>query len=253
MAVFNIIFITLLLVPYLGWGIYTLRLRYRFHSELESWAEWLTLVGVFAVNFAFLSVMKTDMGHNPGFFAFTMLAMLTTFAALYGPMLVSRISHSFVEFTHPDQIPEKIHPDFSPAESLEGIGDWDGALQEYTVLARIFPREPEPVLRMANTLIELNRFGEAASMMERGLSQLEDETRSLRLTYRLVSVCSEQLGDIDRSVVAIDSYIGTYPNSEKIEALEKRKNRLLEPEEPEEVVYSTALEPLAEEPLERPD
>ena len=253
MAVFKIIFVTALLIPYLGWGIYTLRLRYRFHSELEGWVEWITLVAVLITNFSFLNIMKTDMGHNPGFFAFTLLAMLTAFAALYGPMLVSRISHSFVEFTHPEQMPEEISPDFAPAESLEDLGDWDGALQEYTVLARIFPKEPEPVLRMANTLIELNRWEEAASMMERGLNQLNDETRSLRLTYRLVTLCSERLNDIERSVHAIDTHISTYPDTEKLGALEKRKSNLLDSEKPKEVVFSTALEPLEEDPLEPPD
>jgi hypothetical protein len=253
MAVFKIIIITLMLIPYVGWGVYTLRLRYRDHSELESSVEWLTLGFVFVVNFLFLNTMKTDMGHNPIFFLFTMLAMFTTFAALYGPMLVSRISHSFVELTHPEQLPEEIGPDFSPAESLESMGDWDGALQEYTVLARIFPKEPEPVLRMASTLIELNHYEDAVSMMERGLRQLQDETRSLRLTYRVVALCNDELGDVERAVAAIDRYITAYPDTEKIEALEKRKDRLLNGKEPEKAVFSTALEPLAEEPLERPD
>jgi len=253
MAVFKTIFVLLLIVPYLGWGVYTLRLRYHDHTELKSPIEWATLISVFFVNVLFLNTMKTDLGHSPGFFFFTMLALVASFSALYGPMLVSRISHSFVEFTHPEQMPDNVGPDFSPAESLEAIGDWDGALQEYTVLARIFPKEPEPVLRMADSLMELTRYDEAVSMMERGLVRLNDETRALRLTYRLVALCSEELDDIERSVRVIDAYMERYPDSDKLEILENRKARLSELDEPKEVLQSSSLEPLELDPLEPPD
>ncbi|NTV80676.1 MAG: hypothetical protein HGA24_04550, partial [Candidatus Aminicenantes bacterium] len=41
-------------------------------------------------------------------------------------------------------------PQYAPAEALERDEDYDGALREYMVIARIFPKDPTALLRIVN-------------------------------------------------------------------------------------------------------
>src|SRR5690606_41933372 len=64
----------ILLVPYLGWGVYALRLRYRYHEELPPVVEIITLAALL-LYFGFeIMALEAWMSSEPIVYLFTVLA-----------------------------------------------------------------------------------------------------------------------------------------------------------------------------------
>jgi tetratricopeptide (TPR) repeat protein len=215
-----------LLVPYIGWGIYTLRLRYVYREELETLWEGCTLAAVGLFCGVEILLLRSLAGDSVTYYLFAVLGIFTATAALYGPMLVSLAAHMTVEMIHPDRPHDDQQPDFGPAEALEEMGDWEGALKEYTVFARIFPKNPEPVLKMADMLVELAKPESAARMFERGLFLLNDEDREWRIINRLAGIYENQLDNPGEAIRVLGIHVDFYPESEIVVTIEQRIERL---------------------------
>ncbi|PCJ65085.1 MAG: hypothetical protein COA73_02910 [Candidatus Hydrogenedentota bacterium] len=226
MTLFWAITSLLLLIPYIGWGVYTLRLRYVYHEELETLWEGCTLVLVGLFCGIEILLLRSLSGDSVAYYLFSVLGIFSATAALYGPMLVSLAAHMVVEMIHPDRLEDDTSPNFGPAESLEEMGDWEGALLEYTVFARIFPKNPEPVLKMADMMMELDRLENAARMFERGLFLLDDENREWKIINRLAGLYENQMDNPKEAIRVLNIHIDFYPESEIVDTIEQRIERL---------------------------
>jgi len=214
------------LVPYFGWGIYTLRLRYRYHEELTFAAEAGTLGAVFVFYVIELMLFRMTLNNMPLQLMFAILGLILSGAALYGPMLVSLGSRLVVDVIVPGDRSVTNEPRFGPAEALERQGDYEGALQEYLVISRIFPRESSVLLRIANTMVRLSREEEAVNWFERALSFMNSPEKSLQVTNRLSSMYNNQLGRPADSVRVLEAYLVKFPKSEYAESVGERLQRM---------------------------
>ena len=181
------------LVPYVGWGVYTLRVRYRYHEDLPVAAQAATLLALalfYIVEFYLLGVAMRNM---KVYYAFAVLGLAVSGAALYGPLLISMISRLLVDAIMPAELSSTREPHYSPAEALERDGDFEGALREYLVIARIFPKEASVYLRIGDLYTKLERPEHAVTWFERGLALLDSADKGLRIVNRLCAIYTRQL------------------------------------------------------------
>lgn len=214
------------LIPYFGWGIFTLRLRYRYHEELTLVAEAGTLCGVVVFFVIELLLFRLTLSRMPIQFMFAILGLVVSGAALYGPLLVSFGSRLVVDIIAPGDRTPTNEPKFGPAEALERQGDSEGALHEYMVMARIFPREPSVLLRIANTLVRLSREEEAVEWFERALALMKSPEKSLQVANRLSSLYNRQLNRPADAVRVLEEYVERFPQSEYADNVHERLARL---------------------------
>ena len=220
------IFSAVALIPYFGWGIHTLRLRLRYHEDITPPIEAATLLGV-ALFYAFeLFLLRASVGYNHAYFFFAVLGLLASGAALYGPMAASLLSQVMVDAMMPGERSPVREPRFEPAEALERQDDYEGALREYLVMARIFPREPAVLLRIADCYVKLSQPNDAVSWFERALPCLTSPEESLRVTNRLCEIYNRQLDrphEVNRLLAA---YLERYPDAEYAGSIRDRLARL---------------------------
>lgn len=217
---------SLLLIPYVGWGVYVLRRQLIHHDELPRPVQWATLLGVLGFHIIELMVIRVPMGSESGLYLLTTLALVMSTTALYGHLFVSMFSQLIVDLIHPSTDHPVDHADFSAAEALEEVGDYQGALNEYTVMARMFPRDPEPILKVAETHLELDQIEEAIRFFEMGLKKVEEPQRALGVTNRLFGIYNgiQQSKDDARDV--LKRYLERFPDSEFSESVQNRLERL---------------------------
>ncbi|MBI5091992.1 MAG: hypothetical protein HZB26_06050 [Candidatus Hydrogenedentes bacterium] len=217
-----------LLVPYFGWGIFTLRFRYRFHEELNPSIEAVTLLTV-CVFYAFeWWLLRAWMASFPIYLIFAALGLLVSGAALYGPMFISLLSHILVDLVMPVGESDSLEPKYGPAESLERQGDYEGAIQEYYIIARIFPKDPTTPIRIADNFMKLGRTPEAAPWFERGLNLLSSPEKSLPITNRLCEIYLKHLDKPQEVPRLLSAYLDRYPNAEYADSVRERLKRLTE-------------------------
>ena len=215
-----------LLLLYLAWGVYTLRLRYQFHEELSISLEALTLGGVVLFYVFELFLFDAWMGHLPVLFVFGMLGLFVSGTALYGPMAISVASQLLVDMVTLTEETGVHVPCYTPAEALEKQGDYEGALQEYRVILRIFPRDTTATIRIAHNLARLDHNEEAAQWFEKGLSLVNDADTSLRLTNRLASIYSKELDRPADAVRVLEDFLERFPDAEYAESVRQRVERI---------------------------
>ena len=214
------------MLPFFVWGVYTLRVRFRYHDDFAPMVEVLTLLGVTVFLGVETVMLRTWMTNTPVLYLFTILGLLVSSAALYGSMMVSVASHIMVNMVLPGEPRDPSSPHFAPAEALERIGDYDSALQEYMVMARIFPKDGSTATRIANCLIRLDRLAEASKAFERALTLIEDEEPSLRVTNRLVEIYERKMDRPDDAARVLQLYIENFPHAERIQSVRERLGRL---------------------------
>lgn len=242
---------TLLLVPYFAWGIFTLRYRYRFHEELAPAVEMATLILVVIFFAVELNLLRTWMSGRPIQFIFVGLGLFVSGTALYGPMLVSLTSQLFVEMVMPAQTEDTGQPQFAPAEALEAMSDFEGAIQEYTVMARIYPNDPATSLRIADNLTKLDRYEESIDWFERALSRIDDPEKGLLVANRLAEIYLRRLERHEDAQRILKQYIERFPDADRTESVRARLARLAESPAPAAPTPSTGLpEPPPEVPSE---
>ncbi len=216
----------LLMLPFLAWGVHTLRERYVRHEEISRPAELLSLIGVALFIALQLVLVRVWMGNVSVVFAFTALALVAASTALYGPIFVSYMSKTAVDLIHQPEDRHADEPRFNLAEALESQGDNDGALREYMVMARIFPKHSETAFRVAHVLIELDRLEEAAESFERGLSLATDAERAILATNRLADLYRDRLDRHDEAVRVLTVFIERFAQSPHAELAQRRLDRL---------------------------
>ena len=226
MAVAAFILSAMLMLPFFAWGVYTLRDRYVLHGEMPRRVEVGTLGGVVAFYIVQLLLIKLWMGGIEVLYIFTLLGLLVASSALYGPTLVSVASQVLVDLIHPPAEDHTHTPHFGPAEALEEVGDFDGALREYMVLARIFPKHAETALRTGHALAELARYDEAVEALERGLAMLEEPERALMITNRLSDVYLRELDREGEARRVLSSYLRRFPDSMRVQSVRKKLDRI---------------------------
>ncbi len=212
-------------VPYLAWGVYALRRRYRFHEDIPRRIEAVTLIGLVLFVALETYLLHRFMRDSPGFFFFAVLGLLVSAMALYGPMLISLSSQIIVDMVMPSERSKTHEPGYGPAEALERAGDFEGALQEYLIIARMFPREPAVLLRIAECCLRLNRTAEAAGWFERAANYLDSAERCLQVANRLCELYNRQLNRPEEAVRVLEAYLDRYPDAEYAESVRQRLKR----------------------------
>lgn len=216
------------LVPYFGWGLYSLRLHFRYHEEFRPAVAAFTLGGVLFFYLIETSLLRVYLAKQPAFFIFALLGLFVSGAALYGNMVVSLISQLLVDAVAPGERSHTREPHYGPAEALERLGDYEGALEEFLVIARIFPREPKPVVKIAEMQIHLHEPEKAAKWFERAVRMIHSPEESLQVTNRACELYLRQLDAPMEAIRLLEDYLDRFPKSEFEGRVEDRIHRIEE-------------------------
>ena len=244
------ILLILLTIPYALWGVYLLRRRIVYNEEFSTGLEGGTLAGVAA----YLTLTTLLLGlwtqQDTVLIIFAVLGLVVSAFALYGHVGISLSSRLLVDmfFDTRDRALDK--PRFSAAEALVQVGDYESALQEYLVIARMYPKHPEVYVRIAETLLLLERKQEAVRWFERALRHAKSAEKSLPILYRLVNVLEQDIGDREAGAEVIESFLHRYPDTTTREQLQARKEGLLMAESEEASTTPTGLDSLQDNPLD---
>jgi tetratricopeptide (TPR) repeat protein len=220
-----------LTLPYLAWGVYTLRIKFRYQEEFSLKVEAITLAAVAIFFMVELQVLRVWLINAPLVFLFAALGLFVSGTALYGPMLVSFASQLLVNSLMPTHHEEDPAPDFAPVDALERVGDHDAALQECLVIARVFPKDADVRLRVAHNMTELDRYEESTQWFESALERLSDPTQGLRVSNRLSDIYNRRLDRAEDARKVLERYLEKYPDSERSETVRQRIERLSKPVE----------------------
>jgi tetratricopeptide (TPR) repeat protein len=243
MATLSLALSLILLAIYLAWGVYTLRLRFVKHEELSFTTEAVTVALVLVFYVVELSLHRVYMQDSTLLYLGTGLALVVSGAALYGPMVVSLIARVFVDALHPVDAGEVQAPHYGPAEALERVGKYEGAVGEYRVIARIFPKDPEPLLRAAECWIELRELENATADFERAMRLLDDPERVQVVANRVADIYARDLDQPDRAEKVLTDFLTRFPDAEHRAGIERRLERLHRAPEPAaRATVSEALE-----------
>lgn len=203
----------LLLLPYLGWGIYNLRRRYRYYDDISPALEASTLVCVTVYLYVQFAVLEIWLEQAPAYLIFAVLGLFVSAAALYGHMAVSLLSWIVVDFMLPNPEENADHPRMGPQEALERQDDYASALEGYLVLARIYPRNSEVAVRIANCLLRLDRGEDATGWLERALGNCGSAEEALPVVNRLCEVYERVLDRPEEARKALSDYLVRFPDA----------------------------------------
>ncbi len=215
-----------ILIPYVVWGVYTLRLRLRYYEELHPVVEVVTLAAVAVFYIVEMFLLHAYLRTMPVLYTFAILGLFVSGAALYGPMVISLLSQVMVDSVMPKERSKTHEPDYAPAYALERQSDFEGALREYLVIARIFPKDPTPVTRMAEIEAQLSHPAEAARWFERALDMLDSEEKCLHVVNRLYQLYVRELDNKAAAEAAMNRYLSRFPNAAHGESIRLRIERL---------------------------
>ena len=215
-----------LLVPFVGWGVYALHCHYRARREWRASLEAATLVGV-TLFFAVEVVVLRDLTREENIlYVFALLGLLVAGVALYNHVAVSFVSRLVVDFvTHADEhAPDK--PRLGPALFLERQRDYEGALNEYLILARIYPGNPTVQQHIAENLLQLERASEAAVWFERAFDNAESEQDALLAADRLSEIYERKLAQANAARAVYARFLKRFPRSQHAELVGKHVDRI---------------------------
>jgi len=234
----------MLMLPYVGWGVYTLRRRYHHHDDLslpfEAWT--MLAVGVsFILEASLLRVWGT---RQPVLYLFALLGLCMATIALYGHVAISLVSRLLVDMVLGTDEGDSSQPRFGPAESLERQRDYEGAMQEYMVLARVFPSNPAVLCRVGENMARLGRYREAVPWFERALRHLDSANRAGAVATRLAGVLHRHLDNTEAARTVLEDYMARFPGTPDAEAA---RAFLAEMQPREQHELSEQLAALAEE------
>ncbi|HPV38571.1 MAG TPA: tetratricopeptide repeat protein [Candidatus Hydrogenedentes bacterium] len=216
----------LLLIPYLCWGVYLLKVRFQHQTELSVAGEAVTFLGLvvfFVVQFAVLSMWLSK---SPVLFLLAVLGLLASLLALYGPMLMSLGSHVLVDAVMPSGAPLSHTPKYGAEEGFEQKGDYEAAAREYMAVARMFPKESRASLRAGDNLMKLDRPEEAVVWLKRGLHCLAEPEESLRVVNRIAEIYYRRLNRPEDAKEAFRGYLERFPDAEYADSVKRRLARL---------------------------
>lgn len=243
-------FVEMLLLPYVAWGVYNLRRKFRFRDDISPAVEACTLVAITVYLALEIEALEYALSDTPPYLIFAVLGLLVSATALYGHMAVSLLTYLLVDFFMPGPGSNIDHPRMGPEEELERRKDYLGALEGYLVLARIYPRDITICLRIANNLIRLGRASEAPAWLERALSFCADAEQGLPVVNRLCEVLEHELGRPEDARNALHLFLERFPNTSEAAEIREHIERVGRPREA--AVHDSALAPLANAPIMEP-
>ena len=198
---------------FLFFGVWSLRQRFRQHHEWAIRTQAIVLAAVLVFYIIEIATLRVLLVGETIYFVFALLGLISAGLALYGHIAVSLVSRLMVELVVPDNPALRNVPRLGPAEMLEHEQDWEGALNEYYVLAHIYPGNALIYARIATNLLRLERTGEAAQWFERSLKHTNQANDALVLLRRLWDAC-ETAGERDRARAAVHRFIERFPDHE---------------------------------------
>lgn len=213
---------SVLLLPYLGWGIYTLRLKFSHHVEFHPRFEAATLLGVIIFYVLEFQLFWYGFAHDKLLHALSLVGLYLSGAALYGHLIISLVTHLAMDSIMPRRQSGQQEPQFGAAEACEQQSDYEGAVREYTAIAKTFPSNPTAPLRLADNLIKLGRTEDATNWFEAGLEKLTSPEESLPVVNRLFELYYRQLQSTDRAERVLEGFLKRFPKSEFSERVSRR-------------------------------
>jgi len=236
-----------LLLCFFGWGVYTLNRRLRYRDEFSLRMEVATLSAVLLFYVFEIEQLRILLRGSVLMQIFGVVALFVSGMALYGHMLISFGTRLLVEAVSQGEDFAPDQPRFGPAEILERQNDFEGALQQYLVLARIFPSNAAVFLRIAQCHLRLGKPSESAPWFQRSLRCSQGEQERLTALNQFCEVLENTLGQRETARKLLIEHIEQFPDCPALAALERRIERL--GAEKETFVTSAELTRLDEAPL----
>jgi len=202
-----------LLIPFFGWAVHLLRRRFVYYEENTIGLEALTSAGLVVFFWVEATVLKYALGQQILLYGFAVLGLVVAGFALYAHVVISLASRILVDLVAPAEGGGVDHPRFGPVESLERSEDYEGALQEYLVLARIYPRNFEVLTRAARVNEILGRSEEAVAWYMRARKRATDAREALTAVNRLCALYDGELDRPDESDAQLAWFLESYPKS----------------------------------------
>lgn len=216
----------LLLVPFLAFGVHTLRRRFLSHDEWGLAGQSVVLIAVLLTVAFEITAMRDELTETPVYLIFASLGMLATSMALYGHIAVSFLSRLMVDLFLPDGDKAASQPRFGAAEMLERLGDYQGALNEYFVLARAFPGRPDVMARIGAALDALQSYHEAAQWFRRAMDAQNSPHEAVAILWHLLDLLENRQPNPDLAAQVCASFLARFPESPEAAAVKARWQRL---------------------------
>ena len=246
MLIFTTFIELFLLIPYFGWGVYALRRRLLYGDEESVKTEVTTMVGLVLFFLIQVSILRSSMRDTPLLYIFAMLGLFVSGMALYAHTAISLASRVIVDLMKPTHADDPNTPRLGPAIALERQKDYEGALQEYLALARIYPNQTQILARIGEMHVRLDRSEEAPEWFHKAIDYATDTDQSLTAVNRLAEVYQHTLKQPQDAVDVLESFAAEYPDAPELSAVEARIARLGE-DRPE--VRTPQLEAVADAPI----
>lgn len=220
-------FSLLLLAVFFGWGLYLLHIRLNRQSDINPAVEAATLAALvvfFAFEFALLGVW---LERNPVLRGFSTLGLAVAGCALYGPMILSMVSHALVGVLLPSGPDAAAVPHFGAAEQYERGNDFENALKAYHAQYAAFPGDSAIALRIADVLEKLERREEAVEWFRRGIDGIHDPEQALLTTNRVVEIALRHLNRRDIAISVLEQHILRFKKADTAPIAERRLRRVM--------------------------
>jgi hypothetical protein len=161
--------------------------------------------------------------------------------------VISLVSRILVDMVVPGESGGVDQPRFGPVESLERSEDFEGALKEYLVLARIYPRNYEVLSRTARVNQLLGQPGEAVAWYMRARKRAPGAREALAAVNHLCALYDGELSLPDETDRQLAWFMATYPDSPDASIVRDRLERRAIKSE---VTISSRLSALDADPLD---
>lgn len=214
-----------LLIPFFGWGIYLLRRRFLYYEESTVTLELCT---IFFVGFFFwveTLVLRQALAGQLILHLAAILGLSISGFALYAHVFISLLSRVVVDMVAPGQDTAVDQPRFGPVDALEREGDYEAALGEYLVLARIYPRNIEVLSRTANIHVVLDRPSEAVEWYLRARKRATRADDALEVVNSLCRLYDEELDRSEKAEYQLARFIRDFPDSPDVDIVRDRLSR----------------------------
>lgn len=237
------------MIPFFGWAIVLLRRRYVYYEENSLQLEAGTL-GALALFFWIEAlILRHALGHQTLLYFFAVLGLSVAAFALYAHVAISLASRLVVDLVVPGDETALNQPRFGPVDALERSEDYEGALLEYLVLARIYPRNFEVLRRTGRVQELLENHEEAATWYLRARKRASTAQEALTATNRLCAIYDGALDQPESADEVLVQFLEDYPESpDRILVIDRLERRATKSERS----ISAILQALEETPLAAP-
>lgn len=238
-----------LLVPFFGWGIFLLRRRYLYHEESAMSLEIGTTAFVGAFFWVEMLILREALSGQLILMLAAALGLSIAGFALYAHVLISLASRVLVELVSPGWESPEDRPRFGPVEALEREENFEDALSEYLVLARIYSRNIEVLSRTARTYSILGQPEEAEAMYLRARKRAKRADDALETVNHLCRLYDNELEAPEKADYQLARFIRDFPDSPDVDIVRDRLNRRADKTD---WSVSDFLEALEDDPLSDP-